>query len=552
MKNNHNICINNNTKYSTNNICKEILTFDHKIFYKCDEYLFEISNEQLNFYGFCQNSNNNNNANISDNVNNNSNNNNNNNNTSTNDNTTIIAKIGSISRNVFQHNYDIIMENMKQKRTILYYLKMNKISFHTRIFCETLAKDFNVFVIGWNLWNLCINNVYYIDLFSTYNLSNIHSFSHIFHAIFIEDCQFFLYFSRKQFVNAIGSDTKQTDKTQNDEITNDANNDKISNNNTEYDKISNNDTTKSNETTNDANNDKISNNDTENDKTTNNDAENDKTFKNGNIFYVYHYDNDPKITFQNVEFEDNGYNFTRNILHCIDQIWFYSTDDQQQFMAKMINNNDDSKDPNNYNNDDRKIPKIIQAKYVISDIIFKNNNILEQLFNTSTNKSKLNIICYDRYSNDIIKFVMFEQIIEKNEKSTLKFQQQFKQKCEQYEEKSEEKSDIICNNNHCKIIWFNNNRTTNDKISKLNKNITILPRNHINFLKCLQFSHIFFTSELNNYTHFNIEMALKCPNIICVIPIYFQQYLNNNRCIIFRDMPDLLNKKQLILSKLCV
>ena len=510
-------------KYNKNNICTEILTIDHQVFYKCDEYLFQIIDEKLNFYGFCHENNNknidynitnnfSNNYNNTDNniINDNSNDNNddNDNNHSTtfnhlnSNNIKYSTQIGSISRNTFQHDYDEITKNMKQKKTILYYLKMNRIPFHTRIFCETLAKDFNVLVIGWNLFNLRINNVYYIDLFSPNNLSNIHACSHIFSAVFIEDIRFFLHFARKDFSNV-----------------------------------------------------------------------------NGNISFVYYYENNPNLTFENIKLNDDGVNFTKNMMHCIDQIWFYSTDDEHYFMSKLYgdeyknNNNDDkiradgnenptnsdnnepNNEPNNESNNDNnkpnnesnndnnccninnKIPKIVPSKYIISNIMFKNNDNLAQQFNINngvlSDEFPPKIICYDHHVNDVIKFAKHNISTPRNKNEPKRNDKQNnKQQIKQH--------------NPSEIIWFNNNVTENDLLKKSNKNIGIFPRNEINFLKCLQFANIFLTTELNTYTHFNIEMALKCNDIICVLPAYFQQYSNNKRCILFTDLNDLLNKKELI------
>ena len=427
-----------------NNVFEEIITLEHKIFFKCHEFLFEMINQQLRFYGICNRETT----------------------TKHNNDTIITTKIANIPKTTFQHNYDEIIAAMGQRKTVLYSLNSDSIiHFHTKILCETIAKQFNVMIIGWNLWDISINGVWYVDLDQTRNMEMIHQLSGAFNAIFIEDFRFFLYFSKLEFTASVN-----------------------------------------------------------------------------NISLVYYHPNHFEKRFNEIPLENGGKYFMRNFVHCVDQVWVYGDDEHEEFLNTV-----------QYESQLRQYrPKILKSEYIIANIAFNSNAPL------IVRDDRCKIVSYDQCLNDLFGWlrenkrkVLSAKVNKPKVNSTLNGIQGL-ENLENLENLNKLKLNKLNEKNtgypfeDVQLIWFNETETENFNIKTTHKNVTIFPRNSINFIKCLQNSNVFFTTELTNYTHFNIEMALKCENMICVIPCFFQQYMEHDRCILFNHMNDLVNKTEMI------
>ena len=336
---------------------------------------------------------------------------------------------------VFQHQK---YQNIPTNKTLLYFIYDSSLLFHTRILCETLHKqsNMNVFIIGTNLYDICINNVKYMNVDNQDNIEFIKAIQDTVHLIYIEDFLFFLHFTKAQFMNC------------------------------------------------------------------------------SSLIFVYNYAN----LFQNyhqIELANNGLNFIKNLWHLVDKFYFYSPDDWNRFQLELdITNTNhwvitDYIISNFVPNQQQKEPKkeIKEPKESKEELKESKEEIKEEM----DEKESITIICFDKYPEHILQFIEPFAL----NAPTFKY----------------------------KLILFMDMIQATNEI-KSNKNIQILPRFEIHFLhKCIHQASIFFTSEIYGYTHFNITMALRCNNInTCIIPQYFQQFKDDNRCILFNDTKDAFSK----------
>ena len=159
----------------------------------------------------------------------------------------------------------------------------------------------------------------------------------------------------------------------------------------------------------------------------------------------------------------------RNFMSCIDKICFYSSDDLDYFTLCY--------------GEDLPSTKVVKSQYVVSKISFGGHPKI----------SKKIFLCYDDHVTDAIKF--FDQV----------------------------------KTNDSMLILFSDDNLDLQK----KQDIKVLGRKHNLFVKMIEQSSVFFTHELQNYTHYNITLALKC-GLQCVIPKYFKEF-ESPLCISFDD-----------------
>ena len=99
-------------------------------------------------------------------------------------------EVSSVNYETFQHKIEDFKTNETAK-TVLFYVRNGNIHTHIRLLCETLTKHIdNVCIIGHDLWNITVNQVHYLNVNSIDNLQLISQLKVT--SVYIEDFTFFL------------------------------------------------------------------------------------------------------------------------------------------------------------------------------------------------------------------------------------------------------------------------------------------------------------------------------------------------------------------------
>lgn len=93
-------------------------------------------------------------------------------------------------------------EKLKHDKSIFYFMSRDNMHYHSILMCEFLKDKFNVFVIGEHLWNVKINDVYYMDVCDQDNLKRLNLIVDEVKSVYVESWSFFLHFTRFNFNNA--------------------------------------------------------------------------------------------------------------------------------------------------------------------------------------------------------------------------------------------------------------------------------------------------------------------------------------------------------------
>lgn len=204
-------------------------------------------------------------------------------------------------------------------------------------------------------------------------------------------------------------------------------------------------------------------------------------FENTNISYIHH-----KLSLN----PDEIY-FNKNFMHNIHKFIFFNSDELRYF--KLY-----------YDFSDQYVEeKFHISKYLISSLKFKKQQDSNITADTISNQRK-KIVCFDKHEIDAM--YLLDKL---NKKNNSKFE----------------------------LILFNESSLKTNVI----ENVVNLPRYMNNFIHSLAEAAIFFTSEIENYTHFNLTIAMGC-NIKCVIPKYYHSLKKSDLCITFDKIDDVVDE----------